>query len=181
MRRTLRLGCLTLALVVAGCAGDGFDVDARVDCRITSTNILVAQSVPAASYVPCIERNDEFTLRSQQVDSGGSRFELDAARSGGTWTVTLADRCAGAGDGAEAGDEPPEPAIDESTASGRVTRTATYAFEGGCVTSTLDLPDSADVDLVIQAADQALDLLPRPLLADAVSVRTDGELPLDPS
>jgi hypothetical protein len=53
-------------------------------------------------------------------------------------------------------------------------------FEGGCVSSTVEIPTRYDRDLVVDDVDQLLLLVERSALDDEVREQTDGELQLDP-
>lgn len=80
-----------LATVVGGCAG----VDrAAPRCTAGQRLAIVAQSVPGAAYLPCIDQLPPgWQSSSFEVDDAGARFELRSDRADRPVRVTLADSC----------------------------------------------------------------------------------------
>jgi tRNA A-37 threonylcarbamoyl transferase component Bud32/membrane-associated phospholipid phosphatase len=140
---------------------------------------LMAQSVPTASLVPCIEILPAgWSLGNVVVHDGRSRFTLDSDR-GGVLVVELAASCDLAG-AVELTSEQPQARRYlrvERNAAG-VTMTRAYTFPGGCVTQRLVAPEASRQQLAGQSS-FALDFITRDALAAALRRDSGGRLDLD--
>ena len=132
------------ASALTGCA-TRYKAGLSPGCRKAETLVLMAQSVPSASQIPCIKALPAgWTFNDIDVRSGLSMFDLDSDRSGNrALVVELRETCPG---GQGAGGVPvgsTEISTDEegtrrfekveSVVDGyRGTRF--YVFPGGCVT-----------------------------------------------
>lgn len=185
LRRAVLGAALTvLVLLGAGCAVDSIEPAAGTDCRVGDVELLTAQTVPGASYVPCLADGfEEWTVSSTYYGSAGTRIRLVTERLDGTWTVEFGRTC-------ETGDLPEaQPVrdfrgtlfrrIDDSGA--RYEETSYYEFDGGCVISDVDLPNNRVLGVLLEERDEGLHLVPRDSLDAEVLERTDGRVGLDPS
>jgi hypothetical protein len=137
---------------MAACSAGGQD-DALPECDPPSgALVLVAQAVPSASLVPCVEGlATGWTFRKLEARDGSALFALDSDRVGDRFlTVLLTESCDPAG-------PPDENRADGITrfqeevpgGSDRYRATWWYVFEGGCVTYQFE------------AAGEGADLIPR--------------------
>jgi hypothetical protein len=137
-RRILAAGFLALAL--SACAVTPSNgPSAAPTCDHGEVLILIAQSVPSATLVPCIaEFPVGWTFGGQHIDAGRSEFWLDSDRAGvRAVTVSLDRTCDIAG-------AVPVPAEPDEAGTARYERPRTlpphfsgerfYRFRGGCVT-----------------------------------------------
>jgi hypothetical protein len=136
-------------------------------CNQGSVLILMAQSVPSATFVPCItEFPAGWTFGGEQIESGRSQFWLDSDRAGlRAVTVTLARSCDTRGavrvpvDPNEAGTaryERPE-ALPPHYAADRF-----YTFLGGCITYQFSFQPGATFTQALEATG-AIKFFPRAL------------------
>jgi hypothetical protein len=140
----------------------------------------MAQSVPTASLVPCIEILPVgWTLGDVVVGDGSSRFTMTNDR-GGVLVAELTASC----DLAGAAEQTSELAGArrylrvERNAAG-VVMTRTYTFPGGCVTQRLVAPEASRQQLAGESS-FALSFTTRDALAAALRRDSNGRLKLDP-
>jgi hypothetical protein len=182
---------LLLAVVVLGIGWGRLIGDADIEhapihartlrCAPHEPLLLMAQSVPTASLVPCVEiLPPGWTLGDVVVTNGRSRFTLTSDR-GGVLVVDLAASCDLAGT-TELTSERPETRrylrIDRNAAG--VTMTRAYTFRGGCITQRLAAPEASRQQLAGESS-YALGFTTRDALATALRRDSDGRLELDPS
>ena len=131
MRRSIGTGLVVLTLLSA-CSIDSESV--RVGslplCEHPNTGrlILMAQSVPSAQMIPCIEAlPDGWRLKHADVESGGSRLQFDNA-AGTDVVVYLLPSCSPIGEliGSESG-------VDRYVALNEENRVEEQVFDGGCI------------------------------------------------
>jgi hypothetical protein len=139
------------------------------ECGTGSSVILLAQSVPSAGSIPCIETLPSgWKFGMAAVHNGRGRFWLDSDQAGGrAVTVTLSAECDLTGarevsreEGRIRFEEPPEEG----------SRFSALRFDrvpGGCVTYDFDFDSGASPALAAEA-EQALSFTPRQLLIDHV-------------
>ncbi len=129
----MRIGTAAVAaMVVLSACGSGsaeWRVGPEPACETTSrgTLLLMAQSVPEAAMVPCIDQLPvAWEYKGFAVDSGGSsiRFETDTYDLG--VDVTLQTECEEPGSAAASD----RAGVDLSVADGRLFM---YSFRGGCI------------------------------------------------
>jgi hypothetical protein len=136
-----------LATVLGSCAEAG---TAMPRCRAGQRLGIVAQSVPTASYLPCIEvlpagwRTDAF-----DVDEDGTRFELRSDRADRAVIVQLSSTCR------RGGSTPIAPRAEGvrsyvrvDSISPRYTGRFFDVFAGGCVTADFSLGRGPHIALV---------------------------------
>jgi tRNA A-37 threonylcarbamoyl transferase component Bud32/membrane-associated phospholipid phosphatase len=141
--------------------------------------LLMAQSVPTASLVPCVEILPAgWTLGDVFVGNGRSRFTLTSDR-GGVLVAELAASCDLAG-AVELTSERPGARrylrIERNAAGVAMTRT--YTFPGGCVTQRLVAPEASRQQLAGESS-SALGFTTRDALAAALRRDSGGRLDLD--
>jgi tRNA A-37 threonylcarbamoyl transferase component Bud32/membrane-associated phospholipid phosphatase len=181
---TLLLAAVVLAIGWARLIGDTAIENAPIQaktlrCAPHEPLLLMAQSVPTASLVPCIEiLPPGWTLGDMVVGNDRSRFTLTSDR-GGVLVAELTASCDLAG------------AVEltsERTGARRflriernpagVTMTRAYTFPGGCVTQRLVAPDASRQQLASESS-FALGFTTRAALADALRRDSGGRLDLD--
>jgi tRNA A-37 threonylcarbamoyl transferase component Bud32/membrane-associated phospholipid phosphatase len=148
-------------------------------CESREPLLLMAQSVPTASLVPCIEILPVgWTLGDVVVGNGRSRFTMISDR-GGVLVAELTASCDLAG-AAEQTSEQPEARrylwIERNAAGVAMTRA--YTFQGGCVTQRLVAPEASRQQLAGESS-SALGFTTRDDLAAALRRDSDGQLDLD--
>jgi membrane-associated phospholipid phosphatase len=148
-------------------------------CESHEPLLLMAQSVPTASLVPCIEILPVgWTLGDVVVGNGRSRFTMISDR-GGVLVAELTASCDLAG-AAEQTSEQPEARrylrIERNAAGVAMTRA--YTFQGGCVTQRLVAPEASRQQLAGESS-SALGFTTRDDLAAALRRDSDGRLDLD--
>lgn len=151
-------------------------------CPTSTVNQLVAQTVPTATLVPCVALfGERWSVDGEGYSSDGTSVSMTGRNAQSvTWKVELHATCDFTSM-TPAGAHGDIPIVQtESTTSSTYTRTQGLAFDGGCVTSTLVVPDAFDRTLVVDDADAALVLVPRSALDAQVRAQTDGQLGLDP-
>jgi tRNA A-37 threonylcarbamoyl transferase component Bud32/membrane-associated phospholipid phosphatase len=141
--------------------------------------LLMAQSVPTASLVPCVEILPAgWTLGDVFVGNERSRFTLTSDR-GGVLVAELTASCDLAGS-AELTSERPGARrylrIERNAAGVAMTRT--YTFPGGCVTQRLAAPEASRQQLAGESS-SALGFTTRDALAAALRRDSDGRLDLN--
>jgi hypothetical protein len=141
--------------------------------------LLMAQSVPTASLVPCVELLPAgWSLGDVVVGNNGSRFTVASDR-GGVLVVELTASCNLAGAVELTSEQPGARRYlrIERNAAG-VATTRTYAFAGGCVTQRLVAPEASRQQLAGESS-SALGFTTRDDLAAALRRASGGRLDLD--
>jgi tRNA A-37 threonylcarbamoyl transferase component Bud32/membrane-associated phospholipid phosphatase len=148
-------------------------------CEPHEPLLLMAQSVPTAELVPCVELLPAgWTLGDVVVGDGRSRFTLTSDR-GGVVVAELTASCDLAG-AVELTSEQPGARrylrIDRDAAGVAMTRA--YTFPGGCVTQRLVAPEASRQRLASESS-SALGFTTRDDLAAALRRDSGGRLDLD--
>ena len=154
-----------------------------VGCNDLEPLWLMAQSVPSASLVPCVEsRLPGWTVENVAVNDGRSVITFDHDRAGDAAVVMrMAAACETVG-AAEAPSQEPgvRRFVRRERLAGALSETWYDQFPGGCVTYQLH----SATDPKGQFANEAPSLLgftTREALRQALSQRSHGRLHLDPS
>ena len=168
--RGVRLLATMSVLAAASVACSVRDTLPPPDCRDGGSAIIVAQSVPTASYVPCLEDLPPgWSVATVVVNQDHSVITFDSDRAGESGAVLrLEDTCpAGAGPLIPtAGEEVARRlVVDRTTSSYRAD--SFYRFVGGCVTFSFDFDRGARAAESRALAD-ALVLVPRDMLNEGV-------------
>lgn len=149
-----------LAVAMVGCAGAEA---AAPECKPSRRLAILAQSVPTASLVPCLEGMPAgWSFAALDVDSEGSRFWLDSDRAGlRAAEIELTSTCDVSG-GTEG--EPEEQGTDRyrrlSSLSPRFAGSTYDVFDGGCVIYRYDFANGPHITLYQELHD-AVALFPR--------------------
>jgi hypothetical protein len=184
----------TACLLLAGCggtmAGGGFVAAAREPaCRYqgrqgTALVILMAQAVPSASQLPCVELLPAgWRVSDVFVRNGRVRFSLDSDRVGMHAVQVVLERFCTLGrvtrvPSDHSGTRRYQEVI--SIQPGERYRGAVYyLFPGGCVTYRLDFRSDEQARPLGEVSN-ALGFVPREALRQTLSDYTNGEVPLDP-
>jgi membrane-associated phospholipid phosphatase len=191
--RRIGLAVLTLLLAVAVLGigwgrliGDGDIEGAPIQaqglrCGPHEPLVLMAQSVPTASLVPCIEILPVgWTLGDVVVGNDRSRFTMTSDR-GGVLVAELTASCDLAGAAEQTSERPGARRYlrIERNAAG-VAMTRAYTFPGGCVTQRLVAPEASRRQLAGESS-FALGFTTRDALAAALRRDSGGRLELDPT
>lgn len=183
----MRRGGITLVTVIAvaalvGCTGgeDGWERAPLCINTDDSVFVLIAQSVPSATELPCVsEFPAGWTFGGTDISSGLSRFWLNSDRGGiHAVEVSLQDSC----DTAGAVEERPAPDevgtrvfVRPDSLTPSFTGVRFLLFVGGCIAYTFRFASGASSTLAIETI-EALSLLPR--AAIVAEVRKDPGLTL---
>ena len=190
MRRLLLAA--VACLVLAGCGEPvtgGFFTAREPVCRYqgrqgTTLVVLMAQAVPTASQLPCIELLPAgWSVSDIFVRNGRVRFSLDSDRVGmHAVEVVLEQFCTLGNVTRVPSDHPGTRRYQEviSIEPGRRYRGAVYyVFPGGCVTYRLDFRSDEQARPLSEVS-LALGFVPRDAVRTTVSDYTHGRLQLDP-
>jgi len=200
MRRAALAGlvvllAIVLVLMVGAARRDQSVLGSTIEgtrCPTSTHNLLVAQSVQSASYIPCLtELSTEWSSSAQDVSSSGTTESWSLTEASGvTWTVVLGPSC---DPGSAAPPTEPVQAVgSDATPTIRVLeaisddgavfeRVQYFVFDGGCVTSTIRVPTKYDRQLVVATADDSLALVPRTTLNRERYDASGGRFGLDPT
>jgi hypothetical protein len=180
-------------LVLAGCgvapSGSSFTEAREPSCRYqgregTAQMVLIAQAVPTASQLPCVELKPAgWSVSDVFVRNGRVRFVLNSDRVGqGAVQVVLQQFCALGKVTRVPSDHPGTRRYQEviSIEPGERYRGAVYyLFPGGCVTYRLDFRSDEQARPLGEVT-LALGFVTRDALRETISEFTDGKVPLDP-
>jgi membrane-associated phospholipid phosphatase/tRNA A-37 threonylcarbamoyl transferase component Bud32 len=153
-----------------------------IGCSDQEALWLMAQAVPEATLVPCVELVPPgWSLNDVKVGRGFASIVFDTDRPAQTAAVTvdLAPTCDLAG-ATEVSSEQPGARryirIDRAAAPDRVTRI--YVFQGGCVSERY--VSAVSPERMAADASSSFGFVTRDQLAAELSRRSDGRLRLDP-
>jgi hypothetical protein len=189
-----RLVPLALAcLLLAGCVQPGsanFAQAREPACRYqgrqgTALVVLMAQAVPTASQLPCVELLPAgWSVRDVFVRNGRVRFALDSDRVGLNAVQVVLEQFCDIGpkvtrvpsdhDGTRRFQE-----VISIDPGRRYQGAVYYLFTGGCVTYRLDFRSDEQARPLGEVS-LALGFVTRGALSETVADFTDGRVPLDP-
>jgi hypothetical protein len=179
---------LTVAGLLAGCASDSTAITSPPLCSERSHGadkgvILMAQSVPTATWVPCISSALPLGWNFHHLDARNdvSRFWLDSDRDGQEAVeVRLEKSCDTTGATQVPSDR------EGMTRLERVDRISPsyageryYLFDGGCITVVFSL-DGDNAGEALALSSQVVGEIARADLAAQVKEESGGRLSLDP-
>jgi hypothetical protein len=145
--------------------------------------VLMAQSVPTASWVPCLEGMPlGWHFSDMDVDRGSGRFWLDSDRDGvHAIEVGLTESCDIEGATEIPSDRPEMRRLERVTqVTPQYVGRRFYLFDGGCITVVFNLfGENRGEPLAV--ATQGLGAVPRDELRALVHEKSGGRLELDPS
>ena len=130
-----------VALVLLPACATRYKSNVFPGCRNTETLVLMAQSVPTAKRVPCIDNMPAgWSFETIDVRNGRSFFALDSDRAGDrALRVTLLPSCEVSGATEIVTDEPGTRRYERVESVLRQYRgVRIYLFDGGCVTYRFD-------------------------------------------
>jgi hypothetical protein len=188
VRRVAAVACCLL--LSAGCAANievgpppGQPTCADLGRQESDVLVLVAQSVPTASWLPCVRSLPVgWNFQHLDVQRGRTLIRLGATDREGDHVVTvrLTADCDVGGAVKATGEQPALQRYEH------VARSAPgyladwyYRFAGGCVTYHFDLKGRAGAEAA-SAVSAGLGFVSRDAVAAVVSERSDGRLTLDP-
>ena len=146
-------------------------------CGTDDVMILMAQAVPTATSVPCVEAMPagwQLDRRGMQIKSDRGRFRLDAGENTVEVTLLRPGDCPVASTTEIPSDEAGMRRYEQPEQLPPDLRsTRTYLFDGGCVTYRFEFADQSDASL-IHDADDALAFQQRSDVVTEVERRTGG-------
>jgi tRNA A-37 threonylcarbamoyl transferase component Bud32 len=154
------------------------EVEAQPHCDTSSVMILMAQSVPSATQIPCVASLPAgWDFGRMHVNDERGTFWLDSDLGGDVaLTVTLLPEAGCSVEGAFAVPSD-EPGIERFERPERLPpnllSTRYYLFEGGCVTYRFAFNEDAEASLML-ATDGAVGFMPRTDLVAEVDLRSGG-------
>jgi hypothetical protein len=183
----LAVACLLLAGCVRPVAGE---LTREPDCTRqgaeegTGPVLLMAQAVPTASQIPCVDLKPAgWTVGETFVRNGRARFTLDSDRVGqGAVQVILERTCKFGRVTRVPSDHPDTRRFQEVIAiepGKRYQGAVYYVFRGGCVTYRLDFR-GGDQARPLGEVTLALGFVTRAAVAKGLSDFSDGRVQLDP-
>lgn len=187
--RAAALSAVVAGVLMAGCAKDSTAVTTEPFCRAGEGGagngvILMAQSVPTASQVPCIRSALPlgWSFHHLLARNGGSQFWLDSDRDGQkAIEVRLTSSCVVDGATEIPSDREGLRRLE------RVRQTAPaylgeryYLFAGGCLTFGFDLRGDTPAE-GLALATQSIGVVSRDQLRAQVRDSSDGRISLDPT
>ncbi|MDQ1721518.1 MAG: hypothetical protein QOI26_1252 [Pseudonocardiales bacterium] len=192
-----RQGVLALSslplMAVSGCSGSfeiGRSAMGMPQCPaqqeqtpgdLSSALLLVAQSVPTATRLPCVRALAAgWTFRRLDARTNRARFTLDSDREGASAvTVTLERNCDVSAAAEVASDEAGTHRFDRvASPSSGYRGDRFYVYDGGCVTYHLNLGGKTGAEPV-QAISEMLQFVDRDVLRRYVHHYSDGRFELD--
>ena len=144
--------------------------------------VLMAQSVPSSSWVPCLEGMPlGWHFADMDVDRGSGRFWLDSDRDGlHAIEIRLTETCATSGATEIPSDRPEMRRLERVTQVSPVfVGRRFYLFDGGCITVAFSV-SGEDRSEPLAVATQGLNAVPREELRELVHEESGGRLELDP-
>lgn len=190
MKRRLARALPALVVLLTGCSAvtvsspEGVPGCAHGDVPLSNGVVLLAQSVPTASWVPCL-RETAMTMgwRFAGMDAhrGSASVWLDSDRAGRrAIVVTLTGSCDVDGATEVPTDHPGMRRFERvHQVTPRFEGERSYAFDGGCLTVTLSVGGADRVEPLAVAA-TVIDVVRRSQVQQRVRELTDGRLSLDP-
>ena len=190
MRRLLPLA--VACLLLAGCgepATGGLLAARQPACRYqgrqgTALLILMAQAVPTASQLPCVELLPAgWSVSDIYVRNGRVRFSLDSDRVGNHAVEVVLQRFCTLGRVTRVPSDHPGTRRYQEVISiqpgERYQGAVHYLFPGGCVTYRLDFRSDEQARPLGEVSN-ALGFVPRDALRKTLADYSHGRIPLDP-
>jgi hypothetical protein len=176
-------GALVVALVgalVTGCGDAGQTSGAGVpECEASGELVTIAQAVPTATFVPCIEALPVgWSFGDMEVRDGRASFTLSNDRAGvRSVEVTLEATCDTSDATELSGSGRPHRFLRVDELSTRRRGAWLHRFPGGCVTYGFSVPtDTYDFDAFNVELETALGFFSRRTIAADVMRRYGAEL-----
>jgi hypothetical protein len=153
-----------------------------VDCDHLEPLWLMAQSVPSASLIPCVQLVPAgWSVAEVAVNNGRSLITLDHERGGkAALVVQLTASCDLTGATEVTSEQPgARRYLRTDRTSPGFSATRAYVFSGGCVTQRFSAAAPSELRLSDTASTE-LGFITREQLSQALRQRTDGRLELGP-
>jgi hypothetical protein len=153
-------------------------VTKQPSCETSDPLILVAQSVPSASLLPCVDFLPVgWSFSTMDVVDGRTKMFLNSDRGGfRALEVTLLPRCDTTGTEVEVSDQPATRKFEKVILrQDRYIGTRYYTFRGGCVTYDFDFVGAGGSGIAEEVS-LGLDLFPRETLSSELNEQTGFEL-----
>ena len=166
---------LALALVaeLPGCAA--MRVNEHPVCDQRPPTVLMAESVPNATLIPCVRSLPlAWAFSAFDARQGVSEFSLDSDAGGaGALLVRFTGTCHP--EGTQSGtDEPGTRLIERRTSRDPYTATWSYLFSGGCVRYSIHLAAGSPVDRLVDQIRSGVSFIGRDRVLEGLS---GSELP----
>jgi hypothetical protein len=178
-----------LGLVLAACSSDT-TVSLRApscssaDKEASNAVLLMAQSVPTSSWVPCLRTDvpSGWEFAGLEARNGGSRLSLNSNRDGtGAIEVRLVPSCDTHGATEIPSDREGMRRLERvREVSPHYVGTRYYVFDGGCLTFHFQLGGDSHGE-ALALASELVGAVPRSDLRAQVREDSDGRLSLDPA
>ena len=185
MRRVAVLVAAAVALLAAGCSSAIGDPLQVLPCtpsedQLDKQMVLMAQSVPTASAVPCMGAElDDWFLDDLDSTDGRTRIEFSRLIDQVALTIELTRTCDHSGAVETATDQPGTQRFDERIRDGSSYRDRRYyLLAGACVGYSFQLT-GAGAEKAADDISHALGLVSRDQLAEQVRRYSGGRLQLD--
>jgi membrane-associated phospholipid phosphatase/tRNA A-37 threonylcarbamoyl transferase component Bud32 len=183
------LGLLILAPMVVSWSAQTDRVNATlytsdIGCSDREALWLMAQAVPEAALVPCVQLLPAgWSLNNIKVGTGRARivFDTDRPFQEAAVMVQLAPSCELAGSTEVSSEQPGARRyirIDRAVTPAQVTRS--YTFRGGCITERFLAAPGISAERLASEASSSLGFATRQELAQVLDQQSDGRLRLDP-
>ena len=176
-------GAVVVGLVgalLAGCGDEGETSGAGVpECEASGELVTIAQAVPTATFVPCIEELPVgWSFGDMEVRDGRASFSLSNDRAGvRSVVVTLEESCDTSGATELSGSGRPGRFLRLDQLATRRRGAWLHRFPGGCVTYGFSVPtDTYDFDAFNVELESALGFFSRRTIAADVMRRYGAEL-----
>jgi hypothetical protein len=186
MRRVAVLVAVAAAVLAAGCSS-AISTPLRVlpctpsDDQLDKQLVLMAQSVPTASAVPCLRAElDDWFLDDLDSWDGRTRIEFSRLVDQVALRIWLTPTCDRGGASETATDQPGTRRFDERIRTGGSYRDRRfYLLPGACMAYEFELTGTG-VEAAADEISGAIGLISRDRLADQVHGYSGGRLQLDP-
>jgi hypothetical protein len=158
VRRGLLAGILAAAVVLVGCGNRTTGLPSSPTCDHGDILILIAQSVPSATLIPCIaEFPAGWTFGGEQFESGHSEFWLDSDRAGVRAVTVAMDRTCNTAGAVRVPVEPDEAGTVRyerpRSLPPQFSGERFYTFPGGCVTYRFAFSQGASFTQALEATE----------------------------
>jgi hypothetical protein len=176
-RRRLSAALAAVALAGTGCGEEGQDLAGvrEPTCSDNPTLVLMAQSVPDATLIPCVRGLPTgWDIGRLVIRDGHSRFTLDSDRAGiGAVSVLFEPGCDGSGATRIPSDEVGTTRYERVEEVFTAYRGARYyLYPGGCTTYTFRFP--APSRAIINEVSLSVSFVSRAEVAAELARRTGG-------
>ena len=158
MRRPVMLP--VLVAVAAALSACGAPENGQPTCRSEPPTLLMAESVPSASLIPCIDAlPGGWTFQTFEADESHAAFSLEQQDGDGVLDVEFVTTCAVSGSGSAVEGFPTAQRYD-AVENGGASVVWTSTFPGGCARARLSFPAPAP-EVEVDRIERALSFIAR--------------------